>query len=69
VAVFVCVLTLPWWLTSAILVGLTIYLPTYFEIIFFGFLFDTLYSKQHYGLITATLFLAVVMFVKTKIRT
>jgi hypothetical protein len=61
-------LVLPWWLTALMLVGLTIYLPTYFEVIFFGFLLDTLYSNQHIGLISATIFLIIVLLVKSRVR-
>ena len=73
VLVFILVVVLPWWLSVVILTGLTIYFPTYLEVIFFGFLFDTLYSSNYtfpyVGLCIATVFLIVVMFVKTRIRT
>ena len=68
VAVYILALVLPWWLTALILVALTIYLPTYFEVIFFGFLLDTLYSNQHIGLIGATIFLIIVLLVKSRVR-
>lgn len=75
VGVYICVLILPWWLSATILVGLTIYLPLYVEVLFFGFLFDILYATKfsssflHFGLLIATFFLLVVMFIKTRIRT
>lgn len=75
VVVYIFVLVLPWWLTALVLAGLTIYLPLYAEILFFGFLYDILYATKytdvylHTGLLTATIFLLVVMYVKTKIRT
>ena len=69
VAVYACVLVLPWWLSAVVLVGLTVYLPVYFEVIFFGFLLDTLYSDQHYFILAATIFLILVILIKTKIRT
>jgi len=68
VAVYILALTLPWWLTAVALVALTIYLPTYFEVVFFGFLLDTLYSNQHIGLVSATVFLIVVILVKSRVR-
>ena len=68
VAVYICALTLPWWLTVVALVGLTIYLPTYLEVIFFGFLLDTLYSNQHIGLFSTTIFLIIVILVKSRVR-
>jgi len=69
VAVFVCVLTLPWWLSAFALACLTIFVPNYLEVMFFGFLFDTLYSSGHIGLIASTIFLIIVLFVKPRIRT
>ena len=68
VLVYICTLVLPWWLTAVLLVALTIYLPTYFEVVFFGFLLDTLYSNQHIGLVSATIFLILVMIVKSRVR-
>ena len=68
VAVYILALVLPWWLTALVLVGLTIYLPTYVEVIFFGFLLDTLYSNQHIGLFSATIFLIIVLLVKSRVR-
>ena len=64
-------LVLPWWLSAIILIGLTIYIPLYLEVLFFGFLFDTLYSasKGHVALISATIFILVVTFIRTRIRT
>jgi len=75
VAMYVCVLVMPWWITIFVLAGLTIYLPLYSEVLFFGFLFDILYATKysnsflHFGLLSATTLLLLVMFVKTKIRT
>lgn len=70
-AVYVCVLVLPWWLTAVILVGLSIYVPFYVEVVFFGFLFDTLYNATngHKGLIVATIFILIISFVRTRVRT
>lgn len=71
--VFGLVVTLPWWLSAVILFGLTIYFPLYLEVIFFGFIFDTLYSAQfsfpYIGGTLALVLLLVVSFVKKNIRT
>lgn len=67
--VWVCVLTLPWWLSAILLSAMTIIVPIYLEALFFGFLFDTLYSSNHAGLISAMVLLLVVMFARTRIRT
>ena len=70
--IFVLVVVLPWWISTTILAVLTIYLPLYVEVLFFGFLFDTLYSVDstfpYLGLTLATAILLIVMFVNTKIR-
>ncbi len=69
----VLVLTLPWWVSVVLLLGLTIVFPLYLEVLFFGFLFDTLYSSRHgfpYTALTIVfVFLILVSFVKTRIRT
>ena len=69
---FILVLVLPWWISIISLAGLTIYLSFYIEVLFFGFLFDTLYSVGPFfpytGLTIATAFLLITMFVKTRIR-
>ncbi len=66
------VLTLPWWLSAVALFVLVVYYPLYLEAIFFGFLFDTLYSSHHNlfypGLLAATLALLIVVFVRTQVR-
>ena len=70
--VFISVTTLPWWISALILIGLTIYFPFYLEGLFFGFLFDTLYSTRlaspYTGLTLATIFLLLTMLAKTQIR-
>ena len=68
VAVYILALVLPWWLTALVLFGLTVYLPTYIEVVFFGFLLDTLYSGQHIGVISATIFFILVLIIKSRIR-
>jgi hypothetical protein len=73
VLVFVCVITLPWWISAVVLAGLTIYLSFYLEILFFGFLIDTLYLPGHNfpwnALTFAFVFLLGTMLVKKRIRT
>jgi hypothetical protein len=71
IAAFIVVVILPWWVSTAVLLGLTIYFPFYLEVLFFGFLFDILYPIQsnYLGLILATAFLIVVLFIKTRLRT
>lgn len=72
ILVFFLVSVLPWWLSAIILVGLTIYFPLYLEVLFFGFFFDALYAVRYTfpytGLSVATVFLLVVIFVKTQVR-
>jgi hypothetical protein len=73
ILVFGCVTMLPWWVSTAVLIGLTIYFPYYLEVLFFGFLFDTLYASSYRfpytGLTVAVVFLLVTMLVRTRIRT
>lgn len=73
ILVSVLVVILPWWLSSVVLVFFTIYFPFYLEILFFGFLFDILYSSDfsfpYRGLTIALLFLLIVSFLRTRIRT
>ena len=72
IVVFGLVVTLPWWLTVVLLVALTIYLSLYLEVLFFGFLIDTIYSPNlHFPYIALTASLVIVTlvyFIKTKIR-
>ena len=72
-AVLGAVLVLPWWLSTLILVALTIYFPLYLELLFFGLVFDALYSTRfsfpYTGLSLATIFLILVTFARTRIRT
>ena len=69
----VCVLVLPWWFSILVIIGFTIYIPSYIEALFFGFLFDTLYSSYytftHAALTSAFVLLVLVMFVRSRIRT
>ena len=73
IIVFIFVLILPWWLSAIILLGLTIYFPFYFEVLFFGFLFDTLYSTRYnfpdIGLSLATATLLAILFIRSFVRT
>lgn len=67
------VLTIPWWLSAIILVGLTIYFDLYLEVLFFGFLIDVLYSAKlafpYIALGSAFALILLVSFAKTQIRT
>ena len=68
---FGLVATLPWWLSAVALFALTIYFSLYLEVLFFGFMFDTLYGARgfpHTALTLATAFLLVVTFVRVRIR-
>ncbi len=73
--VLVCfaVITLPWWIMAIILVGLTVYFSLYIEVLFFGFLFDILYSAHnsfpYTALTLALVLLSVVSLVRPYIRT
>ncbi|MEQ1561566.1 MAG: hypothetical protein ABL899_02495 [Nitrospira sp.] len=73
ILMFVLVVILPWWVSVPILFGLTIYYNFYLEVIFFGFLFDLLYSVKYtfpsIGLSIAMVFLLIMIFIKTQIRT
>ena len=70
---FVAIIVLPWWLSAALLVAETIYFSWYLEVLFFAFLFDTLYSPTFHfplnALTVAFVFLLIVSFIKTRIRT
>jgi len=70
--ILILVVILPWWLSTLLLFGLTIYLPFYLEVLFFGFLLDLLYSPSfsfpYIGLTFATVLLLIIMFIKTQIR-
>jgi len=72
VITFVLVVVLPWLVSIFLLVGLSIYFPLYLEVLFFGFLFDTLYSARYgfpyTGLSLATLFLLVTIVARTRVR-
>ena len=66
------VVTLPWYVSAVLLIGLIVYYPLYIEGLFFAFLFDTLYAQRYVFPFTAltitTAFLLVTYFVKTRIR-
>ena len=72
IVVLVAVVVLPWWLSIFILIGLTLYLPFYLEVLVFGFLLDTLYSADfsfpYTGLSVSTVFLLATILIKTQIR-
>lgn len=66
--VFVAVLVLPWYFSTVLLFALCAYLPFYIEIIFFGFLFDTLYGTGQTALIVSFFVLLLITAIKTRIR-
>jgi len=67
------VFVLPWWLKAPLLFFLVIYFDFYIEVIFFGFLIDTLYLVDNgifYPALTSSfVILIIASFVKTRIRT
>jgi hypothetical protein len=71
-AMYACVVVLPWWLSTWALILLTLYFPLYLEVMFFGFVFDTLYSVDYSfpyrGLTFATIFIILVLAARTQIR-
>lgn len=73
VGALVFVIVLPWWLSLPIVLGLTVYMPLYLEVVFLGFVFDTLYSVRFsfpYTFMTAgTVLLLVVVYIRSRIRT
>jgi len=73
VLTLVFVVVLPWWISVLILVGLTVYFSLFLEVLFFGFIFDVLYLVKsnfpYTGLSIATIFLLLVILIKTQIRT
>ena len=73
VLTFVAVVVLPWPISAVFLIAETIYFSYYLEVLFFAFLFDTLYSPKFTfplnPLTIAFVLLVVVSFVKTQIRT
>lgn len=71
--VFAAIIVLPWYLNVLILLALVIYFPSYPEAIFFGLMFDLLYSDKRTffptGLLIAAVVFFIVSFAKTRIRT
>ncbi|MFZ2569706.1 MAG: hypothetical protein WAX44_03815 [Minisyncoccia bacterium] len=70
---FFVVITFPWWFSVILVSILTMYFKDYYEIIFFGFTLDMLYSSNFsltysFGLY-ATVFLIMISFIKKYIRT
>ncbi len=72
IAVFIFVAVLPWWISVIPLIILTMYYPMYIEVVFFGFMFDSLYSIKtgflYPGLVLSTAFLLITMYAKTILR-
>ncbi len=71
--VLILVFLLPWFVSIPVVVFFTLYLPSYFEVLFLGFLFDSLYAERfsfpYYGLTIAFVFISITLFVKDRIRT
>ncbi len=67
------IILLPWWFYVALLLAQVLYIRNYFEIIFFGFFIDMLYSTKYpfpyIGVLVSTIILISLMFIRTKIRT
>ncbi|MEQ1500152.1 MAG: hypothetical protein ABL917_02120 [Parcubacteria group bacterium] len=72
VIMFFVVVVMPWWISLPLLVILTFYFDFYLEVVFFGFLFDSIYAIQYdliYSFLNfATVVLLVSLYVKTRIR-
>jgi len=64
--------TFPWWFSVLVLFFLTVYFNFYLEVLFFGFIFDNIYSQGqtffHTGLLSATILLALSVYLKNKVR-
>lgn len=72
VVMLILVAVFPWWLSVAFLLVLTIYIPMYSEVVFFGFLFDSLYSFQRTllpaGLTSAFVAFTLINLIRTQVR-
>jgi hypothetical protein len=73
IVVAILIVMLPWWLTLALIVFLTVIIPFYFEVLFYGFIIDVVYgvnlSFPLIGLTSGAVFLLIVSFVRSQIRT
>lgn len=73
VLMFVLVGLLPWWISIIFLFILTVYIPFYPEVIFFGFVVDMLFSPSKTflpaGLVLATIGYVIINLVRTRVRT
>jgi hypothetical protein len=69
---FLSVIVLPWWISVPIIIFFNFYFQFYLEVLFFGFMFDVLYlvrySFPYTGLSVATIFLLIIMFIKTRVK-
>jgi hypothetical protein len=72
VAVFLSIVFLPWWLSLLVMVSLAYYFPLYIEIIFFGFIFDSLflasYKFPYVSLIATAVILVLIISIRKHIR-
>ena len=73
IVMYIVVLVMPWWLSVVLLALCTVYMPVYIEVLFFGFVFDTLYASKfvfpYVGLLCSLVFLVAVLLIRTRIRT
>lgn len=72
VTVFLSIIFLPWWLSLLVMVALAFYFPLYIEIIFFGFIFDSLflssYKFPYASLIATAVILVLILSIRRHIR-
>lgn len=73
ILMFVLVAILPWWLSGIFIIMLSVYIPFYPEMIFFGFLIDILFYDKK-ALFTPALTISLLVYViinlvRTRIRT
>lgn len=72
IATLAIVVIVPWWISMPLLVAFGIYFPLYIEIMFFGLLFDSLYSSGFrfpFPFLTASFVLLVAsVMIKSRIR-
>jgi hypothetical protein len=71
-ALLLALFSLPWWVSMPLIALATIYLPFYLEALFFGFLFDALYSESYrvpyIFLSSAAVLLLLLVFIRDRIR-
>lgn len=71
IVVLILVLMLPWWLSVALLLGLSITVSFFIEVLFFAFLLDVLYAPAHtfhYGLFSAAVLFLAITLIRPRLR-